>query len=62
MLIAIMSDTFERVIENKSNYGLQTKLEIMGDYSAVIIPRRSKVKQDKENFLFVIKPSMDGED
>ena len=62
MLIAIMSDTFERVIENKANYGLQTKLEIMGDYSAVILPRPSKIKQDKNNFLFVIKPSIDGED
>jgi len=36
MLIAIMGDTFGRVIENKAQYGLQTKLGIMGDYTAVI--------------------------
>ena len=38
MLVAIMGDTFGRVIENKANYGLQTKLQIMGDYTAVIQP------------------------
>jgi len=36
MLIAIMGDTFGRVIENKAQYGLQTKLGIMGDYTSVI--------------------------
>lgn len=36
MLIAIMGDTFGRVIESKAQYGLQTKLGIMGDYTAVI--------------------------
>ena len=38
MLVAIMGDTFGRVIENKANYGLQTKLQIMAVYTAVIQP------------------------
>lgn len=76
MLIAIMGDTFGRVIENKANYGLQTKLSIMGDYTAVIDSKRSlcsrffccckskqaEAGQDKCNFLFVVKPKSDGDD
>ena len=72
MLIAIMGDTFGRVIENKSNFGLQTKLSIMGDYTAVIDEKNSlktvccKSKypliQDKENYLFIVKPKSDGDD
>ena len=72
MLIAIMGDTFGRVIENKSNFGLQTKLSIMGDYTAVIDEKNSlktvcckskyPLKQDKENYLFIVKPKSDGDD
>ena len=36
MLIAIMGDTFGRVYENRAQYGLMTKLSIMGDYTVVI--------------------------
>ena len=36
MLIAIMGDTFGRVFENKAQFGLMTKLSIMGDYTVVI--------------------------
>ena len=36
MLIAIMGDTFGRVFENKAQFGLMTKLAIMGDYTVVI--------------------------
>ena len=72
MLIAIMGDTFGRVIENKSNFGLQTKLSIMGDYTAVIDDKNSlktvcckskyPLTQDKENYLFIVKPKSDGDD
>ena len=74
MLIAIMGDTFGRVIENKANFGLQTKLQIMGDYTAVIDKNNSlKARccrgkqeddddQDKFNYLFVVKPKSDGDD
>jgi len=32
MLIAIMSDTFSRVLEKKERYGLQQKTEITADF------------------------------
>ena len=74
MLIAIMGDTFGRVIENKANYGLQTKLSIMGDYTAVIDQKNSlwrccnskkknkSLNEDKLNYLFIVKPKSDGDD
>lgn len=74
MLIAIMGDTFGRVIENKANYGMQTKLSIMGDYTAVIDQKNtlrarccgsknaSDEGTDKLNYLFVVKPKSDGDD
>lgn len=60
MLIAIMGDTFGRVFENKAQYGLMTKLSIMGDYT-VVIEEKNPI-QDKSNYLFVIKPKSDGND
>ena len=74
MLIAIMGDTFGRVIENKANFGLQTKLSIMGDYTAVIDKNNSlkarcckkkfleEEELDNKNYLFVVKPKSDGDD
>ncbi len=35
MLIAIMGDTFERVIENKDVNAIKTKLELIGDLVAI---------------------------
>ena len=43
MLIALMGDTFGRVIESKERFGLQTKLEIMADYTSMIL---SHLKED----------------
>ena len=37
MLIALMGDTFAKVMEQKEQYGLQTKLLIMSDYSALVL-------------------------
>ena len=73
MLIAIMGDTFGRVIENKAKYGLQTKLSIMGDYTAVIdknnslrvrlCGRKPADEDDGQNhYLFVVKPKSDRDD
>lgn len=74
MLIAIMGDTFGRVIENKANYGMQTKLSIMGDYTAVIDEKNSlrarccgsknasEHSADRLNYLFVVRPKSDGDD
>ena len=31
MLIAIMGDTFDRAMENKERFGIQTKLEILSN-------------------------------
>ena len=33
MLIAIMGDTFERVMENKDTFAISNKMTIMGEYS-----------------------------
>jgi hypothetical protein len=60
MLIAIMGDTFGRVIENKNQYGLQTKLSIMGDYTAVINRNKVADKSRQDHYLFVVKPRSDG--
>ena len=32
MLIAIMSDTFDKVVENRDVYATKTKLRLLGDY------------------------------
>lgn len=42
MLIAIMGDTFGRVFENRAQFGLMTKLDIMGDYTVVIEDKNQK--------------------
>ena len=36
MLIAIMSDTFDKVFENKQQAILKLKVQVMSDYSFVI--------------------------
>ena len=59
MLIALMGDTFGRVIEQKEQFGLQTKLEIMGDYTAVIL---DKDVQDVNCYMFVVMQKVDGGD
>ena len=70
MLIALMGDTFGRVIESKERFGLQTKLDIMADYTAMIksdsfggcCGRRNSGEQNKV-YMFVVNPYMgDDED
>ena len=57
MLIALMGDTFGRVIESKERFGLQTKLEIMGDYTAVILGKAEQ--NDKNIYMFVVTQKTD---
>ena len=39
MLIALMGDTFAKVMEQKEQFGLQTKLQIMSDYTALVLDK-----------------------
>ena len=65
MLIAVMGDTFGRVTESKERFSLQTKLDIMGDYTAMIKLNyrcwcASKSNKDDKNkiYMFVVTPQM----
>ena len=58
MLIAIMGNTFEMVIEKKAIHAMNTKLQIMSDYSNVI----SLFDRDTDHFLFIVKPVINDED
>lgn len=60
MLIAIMGDTFGRVIESKDRFSLQTKLEIMADYTSVI--RENIEEDDAEVYMFVVQPKSGDDD
>ena len=59
MLIAIMGNTFDFVIERKSMYALQTKLDILADYYWVIAERNPS--QQNNIYLFVVRPKVDAE-
>ena len=60
MLIAIMSDTFEKVFENYSIYIKRTTLSLLADYAANIrtIPTPDELTK---KFLFVISPEVEEE-
>ena len=58
MLIAIMGNTFEMVIEKRAIHAMNTKLQIMSDYSNVI----SLFDKDTKHFLFIVKPVIDDEE
>ena len=60
MLIALMGDTFSKVMESQEMYALQTKLGIMNDYTALILD--TEPKQDSEPYMFVITPKDEGGD
>ena len=55
MLIAIMGDTFERVIENKDINATKTKLQLTADLASIL---RTKSNQQEPNmFLYVVTPA-----
>ena len=60
MLIALMGDTFAKVMEQKEQFGLQTKLQIMSDYTALVLD--SQQDQDPECYMFVITQKTEGTD
>lgn len=54
MLIAIMGDTFGRVMENKQLNATRTKLDLMGDLVHNL--RSSRTKTDPKIFMFAVTP------
>ena len=52
MLIAIMNDSFERVIEKIEYNAVHTKLELLGELVNII----DDLEEDNAIFLFVVKP------
>ena len=54
MLIAIMGDTFDRVMDQKPTYSLKNKLMLMASMKSII---GSQEKEDESKiFLYVIQP------
>ena len=54
MIIAIMSDVYDRLRETKHIQALQVKLEMVSDYAGLI--QDEERKQDDQVFLFVVTP------
>ena len=60
MLIAIMGDTFDRVIDQRPTYSLKNKLMLMAAMKSMI---RSRTAEDPEKvFIYVIQPANKNED
>ena len=55
MLIAIMGDTFERVIENRDVNATKTKLELMCDLVSTL-QQTTKPGEEKKYFMFIVQP------
>ena len=51
MLVAIMSDTYEKVTDKRASYVMQSKLETMSEYVAVV----NMFMSDSESYLFIVK-------
>ena len=60
MLIAIMADTFEKVIEQRPTFSLKNKLMILAAMESVI--RTKEEDDDSKVFLYVIMPSSSDQD
>lgn len=58
MLIAIMGDTFERVIENRDVNATKTKLELMSDLVSTL-KQTGKPGDEKKYFMFIVMPDDD---
>jgi hypothetical protein len=54
MLVAIMSDTFARVLENEERYGLQQKTMITTDF-IYALTLSSKISRNR--YLYIIEPA-----
>ena len=53
MLIAIMGDSYAKVMESKEMYGLQTRIDIMVGYTALILDSDGT---ENDCYLFVVTP------
>ena len=60
MLIAIMSDTFEKVIEQRPTFSLKNKLMILAAMESMI--RSKEADDDAKVFLYVITPVKSDQD
>ena len=60
MLIAVMGDTFDRVMENKDINSIKSKLELVADLVAILDNRDSEYNQNI--FFFMIEPVKNDED
>ena len=60
MLIAIMGDTFDRVIDQRPTYSLKNKLMLMAAMKSMIRSRR--VEETEKVFIYVIQPANKNED
>ena len=54
MLIAIMGDTFDRAMENKTRFGILTKLNVLSSQSAAM--SQVDEKESEEVFMIVVTP------
>jgi len=52
MLVAIMGDTFERIIENRTLYAIKTKLQLMGEQAGNV--KDSGETKEIKVFMFVV--------
>ena len=63
MLVAIMGDTFDRVIAQRPTFSLKNKLELMADMKSIIDFFGSKKHVEEQgHFLYVIMRKYDVED
>ena len=58
MLIALMGDTYGKVMESKDTCALQTQRSIMNDYTALI--NDEETDEYYRPFMFIIKQRLDG--
>ena len=59
MLIAIMGDTFDRVIEQRPTFSLKNKLMILAGFENII--RTDNAFDDTKVFLYVVQPVQSGD-
>ena len=63
MLVAIMGDTFDRVITQRPTFSLKNKLELMVDMKPIIdIFASKKQTVEQGHYLYVITRKYDVED
>lgn len=55
-LIAILGDTYGRIMENKQKYALKQRAKVYSDYLHIIIPSENLCGA---NFVYIVKPKSD---